>query len=541
MDEDTRAQSETVGVVLLTGVVVVLIGLISVVVLGGLDTTADPVADLRISGNETRLTVEHAGGDEFGVEDLRVVIDGEQDRIQFTFAVENVTGKDATFEFGDRLVRKHGFTERSATVRIVDTSTNTIVAESRIELRTETTPSLDPIAEFTVSPQEPNVGQAVTFDASGSSDPDGRIESYEWEFGDGTTATGEQVMTTYSSTGEYDATLTVTDDSGQTATKTRTVTVRTGDTEPPSISSFGVANPSGQNVRVALDSDEQLSTIAVDISNAESATLTGGDFTESESGGTYTYAATYPGASDGTYEATLTTATDDDGNDGAAGQSDSVTVDTTAPAFASTSLTDSEDGNGIVTSGDSVNVSVTVSDATAGVDTVTADASAFDAGTVTLTGGNGDGVYNTTFTVGQNPVEGDQTVTVTAVDTAGNAGSTTTGVIEVDTTAPTISLFEIDDNSDDFFFGDTEYDVQWSVSDENLETATVQLEGGLTGAIYENVSEPSGDQTLVGGPSGFPYIIRIEAVDAAGNDVCREIIDTADGSGTYTASDASAC
>ncbi|UPM44131.1 glycosyl hydrolase family 18 protein [Halocatena salina] len=67
----------------------------------------------------------------------------------------------------------------------------------------------------------------MTFDASGSTDADGTISSYEWELGDGTTTTGQSITHTYGSAGEYTVTLTVTDDAGATGSDTTTVVVRT--------------------------------------------------------------------------------------------------------------------------------------------------------------------------------------------------------------------------------------------------------------------------------------------------------------------------
>ena len=68
-------------------------------------------------------------------------------------------------------------------------------------------------------------GKLLTFDGSGSSAPDGTIESYHWDFGDGSSAMGQTVQHTYSDDGIYTVTLTVTDDKGATDTDTLTVTV----------------------------------------------------------------------------------------------------------------------------------------------------------------------------------------------------------------------------------------------------------------------------------------------------------------------------
>jgi PKD repeat protein len=72
-------------------------------------------------------------------------------------------------------------------------------------------------------------GRAVTLSGTGSSDPDGTIASFAWNFGDGTTGTGATPSHTYGADGTYAVTLTVTDDKGATGTATRSVTV----TAPP--------------------------------------------------------------------------------------------------------------------------------------------------------------------------------------------------------------------------------------------------------------------------------------------------------------------
>jgi hypothetical protein len=60
---------------------------------------------------------------------------------------------------------------------------------------------------------------ALRFDASRASDPDGRIVSYRWDFGDGAHARGRVATHAYAHRGAYRIRLTVTDDEGATATK----------------------------------------------------------------------------------------------------------------------------------------------------------------------------------------------------------------------------------------------------------------------------------------------------------------------------------
>lgn len=96
-------------------------------------------------------------------------------------------------------------------------------------------------ATFDVSPSLPTPGEEITVDAGRATDPDGEITSYEWTFGDDTTATGETATHSYESTGEYDVTLTVTDNDGTTTEQTHTVTVR-----PPSDETVEVG-PGGEH------------------------------------------------------------------------------------------------------------------------------------------------------------------------------------------------------------------------------------------------------------------------------------------------------
>jgi len=78
-----------------------------------------------------------------------------------------------------------------------------------------------PIASFAYSPTAPLAGETVQFDATGSSDPDGSIVSYSWNFGDGGTASGAVVTHTFATNGTYSVTLTVTDNEGASDTESK--------------------------------------------------------------------------------------------------------------------------------------------------------------------------------------------------------------------------------------------------------------------------------------------------------------------------------
>jgi parallel beta-helix repeat protein len=94
-----------------------------------------------------------------------------------------------------------------------------------------------PSAALAVTPTSGQVPLAVTADASGSSDSDGTIVSYRFDFGDGSPDVGPQssptAAHTYAEVGTFTVTVTVTDNDGLTATATRQVTAFGGD-QPPS-------------------------------------------------------------------------------------------------------------------------------------------------------------------------------------------------------------------------------------------------------------------------------------------------------------------
>jgi len=74
-------------------------------------------------------------------------------------------------------------------------------------------------------PYNGKISEEIQFDGSGSSDSDGSIVSYYWEFGDGTSDTEVSPTHKYQKEGEYKVILTVTDSSGLSQTSETTVTI----------------------------------------------------------------------------------------------------------------------------------------------------------------------------------------------------------------------------------------------------------------------------------------------------------------------------
>jgi PKD repeat protein len=74
-----------------------------------------------------------------------------------------------------------------------------------------------PVPSFTHTPVGGAAPLTVSFNASATTDPDGTIASYSWNFGDGSTGTGVTTSHTYATAGSYTPTLTVIDNDGAAA------------------------------------------------------------------------------------------------------------------------------------------------------------------------------------------------------------------------------------------------------------------------------------------------------------------------------------
>lgn len=85
---------------------------------------------------------------------------------------------------------------------------------------------------FSAEPGVVEVGHAIAF-VDGSVDPEGAIQAWRWEFGDGTTGEGAQATHAYGQPGRFVVNLTVTDSQGGLARATRTVTVEAPPPPPP--------------------------------------------------------------------------------------------------------------------------------------------------------------------------------------------------------------------------------------------------------------------------------------------------------------------
>jgi len=111
--------------------------------------------------------------------------------------------------------------------------------------------------------QSSTAGSMVNLSGSGSSDPDGNIISYRWNFGDGTTASGISVAHIYAAAGTYTVVLTVTDNLGAAASGTAIIVV-TGSSAPPltvTLTSPGAGNTISNTVTFAVTASANVTRV----------------------------------------------------------------------------------------------------------------------------------------------------------------------------------------------------------------------------------------------------------------------------------------
>ncbi len=157
-----------------------------------------------------------------------------------------------------------------------------------------------PFAKFTESAGIVDTGVVTYFNASESSDPDGFIVSFFWDFGDGTNATGVTVSHAYVEDGNYTVKLTIMDDDGASivATNIKTILNR------PPVASFDFLTQKPVADELIIFNASSSHDLDGDVINYE--------WTLGDGMTAYSCVASHSYASIGTYNVTLTV-TDNDG------------------------------------------------------------------------------------------------------------------------------------------------------------------------------------------------------------------------------------
>lgn len=164
--------------------------------------------------------------------------DGTIETFEWDFG-DGETGEGATVE--------HTYaTSGRFNVRLVVTDDRGASSETTRNLLVNTPPTAE--FDFTVSPVD---NLTTSFSGQNSNDPDGTITLFSWNFGDNATGAGVQVQHTYASPGTFNATLTVTDSLGTTATITKEVRVTGNDVIVTSVTpDFAVTDTITDNITV---------------------------------------------------------------------------------------------------------------------------------------------------------------------------------------------------------------------------------------------------------------------------------------------------
>ncbi|MEM2878774.1 MAG: PKD domain-containing protein [Candidatus Hadarchaeales archaeon] len=194
-----------------------------------IDPAAQPNSTIDVSGyNELRMYARGTSGNE----QMKIEINSSSSEVSYTYVTVPGTS------WGEIVVPLSSFSKVPWVAAPVDLSRlrqinivfdrspySSTVYLDYIRFTGGTSALQNPTASFTYSPASPRAGDSITFNASGSSDEDGTIVSYSWNFGDGTTGSGVTTSHTYQTSGNYNVTLTVTDNDGLSSGLTRTISV----------------------------------------------------------------------------------------------------------------------------------------------------------------------------------------------------------------------------------------------------------------------------------------------------------------------------
>lgn len=142
--------------------------------------------------------------------------------------------------------------------------------EDRMETDIQTVSFVDSYeleADFDYSPRNPEVDETVTFESESTGD----IEEWNWDFGDGSTGSGETVQHSFDNSGEYAVELEVSDGE-TTADETRIVDV--GDTDSDGQCSIDVGNIDVSPDRIQPGEDATVSITVENSGDAQDITVT---------------------------------------------------------------------------------------------------------------------------------------------------------------------------------------------------------------------------------------------------------------------------
>jgi PKD repeat protein len=131
------------------------------------------------------------------------------------------------------------------TARLTVTDSAGLTASATVAINANAPGNRPPTVSVNPSTTSGSEGMSVVFNTT-ASDPDGQVVSYNWDFGDGTTATVASPTHVYARAGVYTASVVVRDNGGATAGTQVTITVTQADSySPPDVN---MVTPDGGEV-----------------------------------------------------------------------------------------------------------------------------------------------------------------------------------------------------------------------------------------------------------------------------------------------------
>lgn len=131
-----RSQSEVIGVVVLTGVVVSLTVLVGILIIPDVvSNTSEPLIDLDAEATSNQVTVTHAGGDAVDTDDVLIVLRASSTEQHQLSSFTQDRGSDSTrFEAGDEWTRSHNTADERMEVLLVHEPSNAVLDRETIDV-----------------------------------------------------------------------------------------------------------------------------------------------------------------------------------------------------------------------------------------------------------------------------------------------------------------------------------------------------------------------------------------------------------------------
>ncbi|HST54965.1 MAG TPA: N,N-dimethylformamidase beta subunit family domain-containing protein [Solirubrobacteraceae bacterium] len=379
---------------------------------------------------------------------------------------------------------------------------------------------------FTISPTTAVTGQNVTFDASGSSDTGGAINSYKWDLdGDGSYETdggSNPVLThVFTTPGTYTVGVKVSDDGGSSATTTHTLLVNASPPSTPALTLSGATGNTSINASTVYTNPQSGNaggfTVAASTSDAFTGiqkvtfpTLSG----FSSGGGAdtsspYQSAYTWTGAASASGAQTVTAT-----NNANVSSSSSFTIvsDTSAPTGGALTVNGTNAGS---SSSYSTSGNFTIGTRTDFAETRSGTQSGLASSTLTLASatlaGNSCSAFGAPSTIVGSPAQSKPTgcyrYTLTGTDNVGNTTSVTTTVM-VDTGAPSTPTLSFSGMSNNAFYksaGNTLYFSPSHSGGFTVIAASTDADTGIGGYTFSSLSANGFTSTQTGGQNVYVF------------------------------------